>query len=324
MGKPGDTFETGEDITGRTVTGPEATAEDVERTETEEGLEDAAAAREQTGEKPGAEAGEETKPPKQRWEDLDEWARREIQDGRTAGRRFKAVGEQLQAMGFTVDEETGQVIPPETSTTTTTRRAEDQILESGLPAERKDALLGKLRMARLSDDPDTALLDVVMEVSTEMADRASRAAVGTVLSTTEESVVDSFKARFRNDPETGDIFKLAEREFDSVVATTKQEYQKLRIPFVPNAQLMGYLRSMALGQAMPRIRQALSGNNPLRRETAERVAGQTRLAPGTTTAQGEQPAALSAKDREVIRKMARGAGVDEAALTKRLTRPGGA
>lgn len=332
MGVSDREFETGQDISGRTVSDRETTQDEDARRAAEaaqppdaggETAEEAAAR--VTGERAEAErAAAASEQAKVDWNALPEWARREIKDGRVAERRNKAVTEQLDAMGFAVDEETGQVIPPETQTPTQTRReVSREVAQSGLSPQVKERLLGQLRSAQLADDPAEATLEVVLEVATEMSNAAARSAVGTVLGSTERATLNSYKETFRSDPQTGDLFKLVERDFDTLVTQAKEEYGKVGVPFLVTDTLMGYLKHIALGQGIPKLRQALSGGgDTTRRDTAADVAEQTRLAPGETRGTGAQPAVLSVGDQDVLRKMARGSGTDAAALIKRVTASG--
>lgn len=317
-----DPFETGEDITGKTAQpGAEVAPDDEETTRTEDLTPDAGG---DTAE-PGAEtAGDgKARPTQQKWEDLAEWAQREIQDGRQNKGRLKVVLEQLKAQGITVDEETGQVIVPERAPAAAPADARERVEESGLPPARKEHYLNRLRMARVSDDPEAGMYDVMLEMATEIASGHSQRAVSQVLSTNERTTINSYKQTFRDDPEKGDVFKLVERDFDAVVAKTKEQYKKLEIPFVMNDELMDYLRDLAFGRALPRIRQALASGKTVQRETAARVARETGLAPGSTATRSDDTQPLSAKEKEIVGKMARGAGVSAEAMEKRLAKGGG-
>lgn len=317
-----DPFETGEDITGTTARpGAEVVTDDEETTRTEDLTPDAGG---DTAE-PGAEtAGDgKAKPTQQKWEDLAEWAQSEIREGRQKKGRLKTVLDQLEAQGITVDEESGQVIMPERAPAAATADARERVEDSGLPPARKEHYLNQLRVARVSDDPEAGMYDVMLEMATEIASGHSRRAVTQVLSTNERATINSYKQTFRDDQETGDVFKLVERDFDAVVAQTKEEYKKADVPFIVTEQLMGYLRSLAMGQSIPRIRQALASGKTVQRETAARVARETGLAPGSTVTRTDDTQPLSAKDKEIIGKMARGAGQSAEAMEKRLAKGGG-
>lgn len=247
------------------------------------------------------------------WDTLPDWARAEITAQR---RRARTLGEQIASHGWIIDDR-GVVRPPDRPIGPIAPTTTPSTSTGGLAAERRQYFTRRMKEAELADDPDDARVGVLEEMGTEMARAATIAAMRGVAPMTVPATVGEFKQRARADPQRGKLFTAAEADFDALMVQAQEEAAKVGFPFIPDETTLGMFRDMAIGRAAPRALTSAAVTRQAQGDQAARVAASTSVAGGTTTRPAGGVVPLTGEEGGILGSMARGAGLDEAALAKR-------